>query len=66
MKSIIISNIIININNIIITNNGRCRLDYINKYSFTIQTMLDVISHAHPFGTTIRVEDNQLADFLNI
>ena len=65
-RLIINDRIIININDIIITNNGRCRLDYIGKQSFTIWTMLDIISRTHPFGKTIRIEDNQLSEFLNI
>lgn len=66
MNTLIINDRIkININDIITTNNGRYRLDYIGKQSFTIWTMLDVISSAHSFGKTIIIEDNQLSEFLN-
>lgn len=64
MKEIKVNNKIIRINDIVSTTEGKARLDYIGRQSFTNWTLLDQKSNIFPFGRPITIEDNNLNDFI--
>lgn len=64
MKEIKVNNKTISINDIVSTTEGRARLDYIGRQSFTNWTLLDQKSDMFPFGRPITIEDNNLNDFI--
>lgn len=64
MKEIRVNNKTIRIGDIVSTTEGKARLDYIGKHSFTCWTLLDQKSNMFPSGRKIIVEDNNLNDFI--
>lgn len=64
MKEIKVNDKTISINDIVSTTEGRARLDYIGRQSFTNWTLLDQKSDMFPFGRPITIEDNNLNDFI--
>lgn len=64
MNKITVNNKTISIGDIIMSTDGRARLDYIGKQSFTRWTLIDIRTNLFPFGRQINVEDNNLSNFI--
>lgn len=64
MNKITVNNKTIFIGDIIMSTDGRTRLDYIGKQSFTRWTLIDIKTNLFPFGRQINVEDNNLSNFI--
>lgn len=64
MKEINVHGKILHENDIVNTIDGRARLEYIGRQSFTNWTLLDKKSELFPFGKLITVEDNYLDKFV--
>lgn len=63
-KEINVGNIVLHEGDIVNTIEGRARLEYIGRQSFTSWTLLDKKSRLFPFGKPGNVEDNYLAKFI--
>ena len=63
MKTITVHEKPINVGQIVNTIEGRARLDYIGRQSFTNWTLVDR-KEVFPFGRPITVEDNYLDKFV--
>lgn len=64
MKEIKVNNVVLHVGDIVNTIEGRARLDYIGRQSFTSWTLLDLKSSMFPFGRPVNVEDNFLSKFV--
>lgn len=64
MKEIKVNNVVLHVGDIVNTIEGRARLDYIGRQSFTSWTLLDLKSSIFPFGRLANVEDNLLSKFV--
>jgi hypothetical protein len=64
MKEIKVNNVVLHVGDIVNTIEGRARLDYIGRQSFTSWTLLDLKSSIFPFGRPANVEDNLLSKFV--
>ena len=64
MKEINVHGKILHENDIVNTIDGRARLEYIGRQSFTSWTLLDKKSELFPFGKPVTVEDNYLDKFV--
>ena len=63
-KTIKVRNEVLHIGDIVNTIDGRARLEYIGRQSFTNWTLLDKKSELFPFGKPVTVEDNYLDKFV--
>lgn len=63
MKEIEVNGKIIKIGDTVQTTEGRARLDYIGRQSFTSWTLIDQCD-IFPFGRQVNVEDNNLSSFV--
>lgn len=63
-ETIKVCNKVLHIGDIVNTIDGRARLDYIGRQSFTNWTLLDKKSELFPFGRPVTVEDNYLDKFV--
>lgn len=63
-KEINVGNIVLHEADIVNTIEGRARLDYIGRQSFTNWTLLDKKSKLFPFGKPATVENNTLHKFI--
>lgn len=63
MKSITVKGKTITIKDVVMSQYGRARLDYIGRQSFTSWTLIDDTKH-FIFGRPIIVEDNHLDKFI--
>ncbi len=64
MNKITVNNKTISIGDIVMTTDGRAKLTYIGRQSFTIWTLIDIRTNLFPFGRQINVEDNNLSNFI--
>ena len=63
-ETIKVHNKVLHIGDIVNTIDGRARLEYIGRQSFTNWTLLDKKSELFPFGKPVTVEDNYLDKFV--
>ena len=63
-KEIKVYNTVLHEGDIVNTVDGRARLEYIGRQSFTNWTLLDKKSELFPFGRPVTVEDNYLDKFI--
>lgn len=63
-ETIKVRNKVLHIGDIVNTVEGRARLEYIGRQSFTNWTLLDKKSELFPFGKPVTVEDNYLDKFV--
>ena len=63
-ETIKVRNKVLHIGDIVNTIDGRARLEYIGRQSFTNWTLLDKKSELFPFGKPVTVEDNYLDKFV--
>lgn len=63
-KEIKVHNTILHEGDIVNTIDGRAKLVYIGRQSFTNWVLLDQMSNTFPFGRPVTIEDNELDKFV--
>lgn len=63
-KEIKVHNTILHEGDIVNTIDGRAKLVYIGRQSFTNWVLLDQMSSTFPFGRPVTIEDNELDKFV--
>ncbi len=63
-KEITVHNTTLHTGDVVNTVEGRARLEYIGRCTFTRWLLLDIKSREYPFGRLVNVEDNYLREFV--